>query len=457
VVSAIDDDALARHFFTQRINQIQGRMETLQQEAEQFSANHSLQLISTLEELRLAIEELHIAEEELITQNEQLITAQQQANVERQRYQSLFEFAPDGYLVTDLNGTVQEANYASAALLNIEQKYLLGKPLATYVVQAERANFRALLHQIQGIHRLQGWELGLQPRKADAITAAVTVETVRDFKGRTVGLRWQMRDISDRKKAEAALNQLQSQNLELLEADRLRTQLLATVSHELKTPMTAILGFSQMLMGQFAAQQDPKTTKMAERIFHNGQHLLSLIENMLNFSRLRAHQIELQLETFDVLDLVTTTLEELRPLAEQKALSLETDLPSEPLLITNDRNRLRQVLTNLWSNAIKFTDAGRVVIQVCRLTEERLRLIVKDTGCGISADDQPHVFQEFWQVHNARTQAQGTGLGLAIVHTLVKVMQGTISVESELGQGSQFKIELPLVVRPSQISFALKP
>lgn len=433
-------------------------METLHLEAQQFSGNHSVQLITTLEELKLAIEELHVAEEELITQNEQLITAQQQAEVERQRYQALFEFAPDGYLVTDLHGGVQEANYASATLLNIEHKYLLGKPLVTYVVPSERSHFRTLLHQIQKTHRLQGWELGLQPRNADAITAAVTMETVRNSEGRTVALRWQMRDISDRKKAEAALNQLQSRNLELLEADRLRTQFLATVSHELKTPMTAILGFSQMLMGQFTSQHDPKTTKMAERIFHNGQHLLGLIENMLNFSRLRAHQVELQLETFDVLDLVTATLEELRPLARQKALLLEADLPAEaPLLITNDRHRLRQILTNLWSNAIKFTDTGRVVMKVRRLPEERFLLIIEDTGCGISPSDQPHIFQEFWQVHNARTQAQGTGLGLAIVHTLLKVMQGTISVESELGQGSQFKVELPLVVKLSQMSFALKP
>ena len=454
--------AIEIDFFVRLMSRVQTRMETLSSEAQQFPANHSLQLVTTLEELRLAIEELHVAEEELITQNEQLIAAQQQAEAERERYQTLFELAPDGYLVTDINGIVREANRAAATLLGIDQKYLQGKPLANYVAQPERANFRSLLRQIRATGRLQGWELGLQQRSGETITAEITVETVLDREGQVVTLRWQLRDISDRKKAEAALNQLQAQNLELLEADRLRTQFLATVSHELKTPMTAILGFSQMLMGQFNFQShfhspDPKAVKMAERIFHNGQHLLGLIENMLNFSRLRAQQVELQLETFDLIELVNTTIEELRPLADQKAIALETDLLDGPLLITNDRNRLRQVITNLWSNAIKFTDVGRVVMKVQRLPQDRLLLVVQDTGCGISPEDLPHVFQEFWQVHNARTQAQGTGLGLAIVHALVNVMQGTITVESELGKGSQFKVELPLVVEPCQMSFALKP
>jgi PAS domain S-box-containing protein len=451
-VSALQDE-----LFTQYIENVQVRVESLYRDAQQFPSGHPQQLLTTLEELRLAVEELHVAEEELLTQNEQLIAAQHIAEAERLRYQNLFEFAPDGYLVTNLSGTVQEANQAAAALLNIEQRFLIGKPLVTYVAQVDRANFRSLLSQIQSTCRVQGWEVTMQRRQAEPITTEITVETVKDINGAPVGLRWQLRDISDRKKAETALAHLQAQNLEMLEADRLRTQFLATVSHELKTPMTAILGFSQVLMGQFNFNQDPKAIKMAERIFHNGQHLLGLIENMLNFSRLRAHQVELKLETFDLIELVNTTIDELRPLADQKAIVLKTDLPDVPLMITNDRNRLRQVITNLWSNAIKFTDTGRVTVRVQVLPADRLSLVVQDTGCGISLEDQAYIFQEFWQVHHARSSAQGTGLGLAIVHALVKVMQGTITVESEPGRGSKFRVELPQTVAPSSVSFALKP
>ncbi|MBD2114568.1 PAS domain S-box protein [Nodosilinea sp. FACHB-141] len=426
-------------------------MTALYEETRQLPSDESQQLTTALlEELGLAVEELHIAEEELLAQNEQLAAANYIAEAERQRYQDLFNFAPDGYLVTDMNGVVQEANHAAVALLNLEQPYLIGKPLVSHVPPAERVSFRTLLNQIVTSHRIEGWELTIQRRKAATITVSTTVEIVKDIEGNGVGLRWQMRDISDRKKAEATLRQLQVENLELLEADRLRAQLLATVSHELKTPMNAILGFSQVLMAQFDPQRDSKTVRMVQRIFHNGQHLLGMIEDMLNFSRLRADQVELKLERFDLTDLIVTTIDELGTLADQKALTLEADLPDRPVVVVNDRNRLRQILTNLISNAIKFTDAGRIVVSLDPLPADRLLLQVKDTGCGISRDDQPHIFQEFWQVHDARSAAKGTGLGLAIVYALVQVMQGTITVNSELDRGSEFTIELPQSVSPSQ-------
>ncbi|MEP0902535.1 ATP-binding protein [Nodosilinea sp. FACHB-13] len=445
-MSVARDEVLTRY-----IENVQTRVTALYEETRQLPSDESQQLTTALlEELGLAVEELHIAEEELLAQNEQLAAANYIAEAERQRYQDLFNFAPDGYLVTDMNGVVQEANHAAVALLNLEQPYLIGKPLVSHVPPAERVSFRTLLNQIVTSHRIEGWELTIQRRKAATITVSTTVEIVKDIEGNGVGLRWQMRDISDRKKAEATLRQLQVENLELLEADRLRAQLLATVSHELKTPMNAILGFSQVLMAQFDPQRDSKTVRMVQRIFHNGQHLLGMIEDMLNFLRLRADQVELKLERFDLTDLIVTTIDELGTLADQKALTLEANLPDRPVVVVNDRNRLRQILTNLISNAIKFTDAGRIVVSLDALPADRLLLQVKDTGCGISRDDQPHIFQEFWQVHDARSAAKGTGLGLAIVYALVQVMQGTITVNSELDRGSEFTIELPQSVSPSQ-------
>ncbi|MBD1919022.1 HAMP domain-containing histidine kinase [Phormidium sp. FACHB-322] len=425
-------------------------MTALYRETEQFPLNHSHQLAQTLEELSLAVEELHVAEEELLAQNEQLAAANHIIEAERQRYQDLFNFAPDGYLVTDMNGVVLEANHAAVALLHLNQSYLIGKPLVAHIPPAERVAFRTLLNHITRSRRIEGWELTLQNRRAAAIVVSTTVEVVKNAEGLGVGLRWQMRDISDRKKAEATLSQLQAENLELLEADRLRAQLLATVSHEFKTPLNAILGFSQVLMAQFDGRRDFKSTKMVQRIFHNGQHLLGMVEDMLNFSRLRADQVELNLETFDLTEMIVTTLAELESLAQQKALTLKTQLPDHPVVVVNDRGRLRQILTNLISNAIKFTDVGQVVVSLEELPDDRLVLQVKDTGCGISPEDQQHIFQEFWQVHDARNTIKGTGLGLAIVYALVQVMQGTVTVDSELGQGSDFCIELPQSVAPTQ-------
>jgi signal transduction histidine kinase len=188
---------------------------------------------------------------------------------------------------------------------------------------------------------------------------------------------------------------------------------------------------------------------MVQRIFHNGQNLLSMVEDMLNFSRLRADQVELKLATFDLTELIVVTLDELESLAHQKALTLEADLPDRPVMVVNDRGRLRQILTNLMSNAIKFTDIGQITVSLETLPADRLLLQVKDTGCGISPDDQPRIFQEFWQVHDARSTVKGTGLGLAIVYALVQVMQGTVTVDSELGRGSKFCVELPQSVSPT--------
>ncbi len=209
--------------------------------------------------------------------------------------------------------------------------------------------------------------------------------------------------------------------------------------------MNAILGFSQMLMKQAQQKPDPKTLSMVERIFQNGRHLLTMVEDMLSFSRLRANSVELSPEQFELqgLIMITTTLEELRPLAEQKALSLQTELPSDPITVVNDRGRLRQIITNLVSNAFKFTDVGGVVVSLRSLPQNRLQINVRDTGCGINAKDQPYVFQEFWQVHSARPQSPGPGLGLAITHALVQAMGGNITVQSELGRGSTFRVEPP--------------
>jgi PAS domain S-box-containing protein len=421
-------------------------MQSLLADARDFPASHTNQLFNTLEELRLAVEELHMAEEDLIRQNEELAATRRLAEAERYRYQELFEGAPDGYIVTNAQGVVEEANRVAAALLQASPKLLSGKPLVTQVAETERKAFHALLNQMATSRRVQGWELTLQGRRQEPIVVSVTVETVQNPDNAPHVLRWQMRDISDLKQAEAALAQLQAQNLELIELDRLRNQFLATVSHELKTPMNAILGFSQMLMKQFHSQPDPRTLTMAERIFQNGRHLLSLIEDMLNFARLQANSMALNLESLDLNELVTTTLEELRPLADQKALRLEADLPDEPVIVVNDRCRLRQILTNLVSNAVKFTDVGWVVVVLQPIAGGRVRLQVSDTGCGIAPEDQPQVFQEFWQVQNSRHQSLGTGLGLAIVHALVQAMQGTVTVVSDLGHGTTFHIELPVQV-----------
>lgn len=242
--------------------------------------------------------------------------------------------------------------------------------------------------------------------------------------------------------------QIQLQNLKLLEASRLKSQFLATMSHELRTPMNAIIGFSQMLLrpttkGQLTSQQ----FDMVERILNNGKNLLALLNDILDLSKIEAGHLELKPESFNLTHLIHSTVEELQSLAAQKQLTLRVQIELKNPMVTQDPNRLRQVMVNLLSNAIKFTDEGDVSIEVTEL-DDRLQIAVRDTGIGIAEADLPHIFEAFRQVDQTITRRHpGTGLGLAITDSLIQMMQGEITVESQVGQGSVFRINLPRYIQ----------
>lgn len=435
--------------FIQRIENVGQHAQLLYQNAEDLAWRQPQQFISCLEELRLALEELRVAEEELQEQNASLLAAHEAIEAERRRYCELFEFAPDGYIVTDLYGIIQEANRAARELLGVGEGSLLGKPLSNFISAEQRRSFRSMLNQLPTLHRVHEWEIDLCSRDNRIFEAALTVETVHDEQDMAIALRWLVRNVTVRKQAEEQLHQTQIQNLQLLEADRLKSQFMSTLSHELRTPMNAILGFSELLMRHLRHQPDSMPIVMLERILRNGKHLLDLIEEMLDFSKLKAKHLELHLESFDLTEFTAATVDELRPLAAGKAIDLQVQIPQTALVIQNDRTRLQQIITNLLSNAIKFTEIGSVTLEVWELPGEQIVLIVRDTGIGIEPADQARIFQEFWQVHQSTTRKyEGTGLGLAIVYALVQLMQGSISVDSWPGRGSVFRVELPKWVTP---------
>ena len=234
------------------------------------------------------------------------------------------------------------------------------------------------------------------------------------------------------------------QNLELVQAARLKAQFLATMSHELRTPMNAIIGFSQLLQRQAGDRLGAAHLKMVERIHSNGKILLRLIDDVLDFSKMEAGGLQLRPEPFQLPELVSRTLEELRSLADEKQLTLTfDDRLSNPLAI-NDSARLRQVLVNLLSNAIKFTEAGSVTVRLRELDADWLEMTVCDTGIGMTVEQQQSIFQEFWQADQSTTRRySGTGLGLAITDSLVRLMKGRIDVESTPNVGSSFRIAFP--------------
>jgi signal transduction histidine kinase/DNA-binding response OmpR family regulator len=251
---------------------------------------------------------------------------------------------------------------------------------------------------------------------------------------------------------ESQRQQIQLQNLKLREAAQLKTQFLATMSHELRTPMNAIIGFSQLLQRQ---QITDSQRDMVGRILNNGKNLLALINDILDLSKIEAGRLDLKLDKFNLSNLLQVTTAELRSLSEQKQIELIVHCNLTNDTIVNDSARLRQVLVNLLSNALKFTDRGSVLLEAKEISPDRLVITVKDTGIGIAPEDIPYIFEEFRQIDQTMTRRHaGTGLGLAITKWLIQMMNGHITVTSQVGKGSTFRIDLPRVAQVKLISQA---
>lgn len=238
--------------------------------------------------------------------------------------------------------------------------------------------------------------------------------------------------------------QIKLQNIKLQESYNLKSDFLATMSHELRTPMNAIMGFSQLLLRQHTEPLSLQQQNLVERIFHNSNNLLNMINEMLDFSKIEAGKLELNAQRFDLKYLTRITVEELRSLAIEKQLSLVTDIQLEDNFIVQDANFVKRILINLLSNAIKFTESGQIMVQVKEIDQTKIAIAVSDTGVGVALEDQDKIFEAFRQADQSFTrQHSGTGLGLAITNSLIKMMGGKISLDSTLGEGSTFTVEIP--------------
>jgi signal transduction histidine kinase/CheY-like chemotaxis protein len=232
---------------------------------------------------------------------------------------------------------------------------------------------------------------------------------------------------------------------ELRAANAAKSDFLASMSHELRTPLTAILGFSELMSGeQIVDERASVPVEWVEHIRRAGQHLLELINDVLDLSKVEAGRIDLNREPVDLVQAVGESLAGLRPLADRKRQQLEATVPQAVIEI--DRGRLRQILYNLLSNAIKYTPEGGRVWVEGEVHGDVVRVTVADTGVGISTEDQAHVFEEFRQVGDPAAHETGTGLGLALTQRLVHAFGGRIELESTPGVGSRFSVVLPGVV-----------
>ncbi len=236
---------------------------------------------------------------------------------------------------------------------------------------------------------------------------------------------------------------LEEANIRLQEADRLKSIFLASMNHELRTPLNSIIGFTGIILQGMAGEINEEQRKQLTMVKNSASHLLSLINDLLDISKIEAGKVELGIEEFDLSALAREVKDSFKVGAEEKSLKVSLEMP-ERLTVKSDERRTKQVLVNLVDNAVKFTDTGKIEIKVAK-KEEKVELSVRDTGIGIRKEEIGRLFEPFTQISNqGRPKQEGTGLGLYLSKKIADLLGGEIKAESEFGSGSVFTFTLPL-------------
>jgi PAS domain S-box-containing protein len=372
--------------------------------------------------------------------------------VERDRLRSVIASIGYGLFVLDGSGRVLYANPEATRLLDWSQPELVGEELFPRIegrpgAESVSAGSPRLRDALERDVMVEGTAVrGDEAYFARRDGAALPVEWVMspfEQGGRIAGAYLAFHDISRHKRVETELRQACEM---AAEASRAKSQFVANMSHEIRTPMNGVIGMLELLLQTSLSVEQ---RDYAEVALHSGDGLLNIINDILDFSRIEAGKLALELLAFDLVTLVEDVVELLGKRAAERGVELvvriETGMPRHYL---GDAGRIRQVVMNLVGNAIKFTHAGHVLIELERVAggqENRVRVAVTDTGIGIAPENQVHLFQPFTQADGSTTRRfGGTGLGLSITRRLVELMQGELGLRSASGQGSTFWFTLPL-------------
>jgi len=370
---------------------------------------------------------------------------------------AVVDSAEDAIISKDLDGVVTSWNPAAERLYGYSASEMIGKPIAMLVPSDHPDEEPQILARIRRGERMQHYETQRVRKDGQIIDVALTVSPIKDSLGRIVGASKIARDITDRKVAEArerevlmqaheARWQAEQARQQAEAASRAKDEFLATISHELRTPITAILGWSRMLLtGQLPPERQEKALETIDR---NARSQAQLIEDLLDISRIVSGKLRIDLRTVDLSAVIAAAVEAVRPAAEAKRIRIESIISSGAGPVLGDSERLQQVIWNLLSNAIKFTPRDGFVTVELRRVESQVELYISDNGIGISAEFLPQVFDRFSQADSSITRARGgLGMGLAIVKSLVELHGGVVSVFSKgQGQGTTFCVKLPISV-----------
>ena len=375
------------------------------------------------------------------------------------RYRDLFNQAPIPYEETDCQGVVTRFNQAVCALLKCTPDQVLGRHAWDFVAPDQQHEFRAaMLERIATGQEAGPFECDYMLDDGSRIAVEIRENLVHNDQGQVTGVCRSLMDVTERNLAAITARKVEQYAMELRikneqlgraldtarSATAAKSRFLASISHELRTPLNGIIGFSEMMYDGRLGPITEEQRDVVSDILASGRHLLQLINDILDLSKVEAGRMEFRPEPCELASLVSEVRDIVRPLAEKKNIQLSTDLPSG-LTVVIDPGRFKQVLYNYLSNAVKFTGRdGSVSIRLSLEGDRCFRLDVADTGSGIAPDEISRLFQEFAQLPNSRKAEQGTGLGLALTRHIVEAQGGTVSVRSELGRGSVFSAVLPI-------------
>ena len=461
--------SLSEHRFDNQIALLQHHIVALQQRVKDEPAQAAEVLVEALEDLRTALEELRVADEELRQQNEELATARLAVEAERQRYQELFDFAPDGYLITNAAGIIQEANRAAAAMLGVLQHHLVGKPLMVYLDVEEHGAFCAQLHfRLQQHERVQEWEMRVQPRQGTPFPVALTVSTICDSQGTPVGLRWLLHDTTVRKQAEKALQQAQ-EAMERRVAERtaalqqLNTQLQTEIAEHRRTAQKAHqaqqdLHSSREQLRQLAtylqnAQEQERTyiarelhdelaqpltslkmdlTWLARRAvtaptaWHEHLSIMSTVIDTLGES-VRRIGTQLRPNILDNLGLEAAMEWQLKEVCERASLTYTLQMPAKEMTLGPTRSTaVFRIFQEALTNVIRHAEASSVTVRLSQHADAWLLDIVDD-GKGITPDELTNY----------------ASLGLLGMRERAHLWGGDISIQGKPGIGTTVTIRMP--------------